>query len=587
MPSHLYPCNHRRPSPILLCLVLALVQPIFAQTETVPDHSFAESVDVDLVNVEAWVTDRKGRAVAGLGPEDFEVREDGEVVEVSFFAEIRQEGPGRGAPAREPLRPKVEPKNAEPPQAPAHLVLYFDQLHLQFANRKRVLRDVRQFIRTQRVPAERILLLTQDQRLATAMPFGSSQETLEAILAEFAEGRGFGSRAAFEKRSAVQDLQRLWDEAQVLISSGNTGGPGAAASGGGGAACDYFVPRSIPLVERFTFDSRNRAALTLDHLASTATFLSGAPGAKTLVYISDGLETDPGTDLLEFIHRLCPESRKETSRVTMLNNLSEPLRGLTRHANANQVTIYALQASGLQNGFMISPEQAAVDTRVTHIMDGLIRGNERDGLHLLATETGGRAILNKNRLAGELSQIAEEMYSYYSLAYVPPHGGDGLQHRIQVRAKNSALRVRHRRSYVDKGADEKMGERLQGALYLGLVDNRMDLRLGHGNPEALGKGRYRLPLHILVPSTNITFLPGQNGSRARLKLQARVHSDEDRRIDLQEQLFTLDDPSLETQRMVLLVEITTGVVQIAVALRDEASREASYVSTTLGIKEQN
>jgi Ca-activated chloride channel family protein len=44
---------------------------------------------VELINVAAWVTDRNGRFVSGLGKEDFTVFEDGEQQEVAYFSNER------------------------------------------------------------------------------------------------------------------------------------------------------------------------------------------------------------------------------------------------------------------------------------------------------------------------------------------------------------------------------------------------------------------------------------------------------------------------------------------------------------------
>ncbi len=54
--------------------------------------AFTEVVDVELVNVEAWVNDRKGRSVTGLAVDDFEVFEDGEQVAITHFAEVASPG---------------------------------------------------------------------------------------------------------------------------------------------------------------------------------------------------------------------------------------------------------------------------------------------------------------------------------------------------------------------------------------------------------------------------------------------------------------------------------------------------------------
>src|SRR5215218_9207194 len=84
-------------------LLLASTLPLAAEG---PDknppvqESFGEAIEVSVVNLDVFVTDRKGQPVTGLRKEDFEIREDGKPVEISnFFAESR----GTAAPAPAPV----------------------------------------------------------------------------------------------------------------------------------------------------------------------------------------------------------------------------------------------------------------------------------------------------------------------------------------------------------------------------------------------------------------------------------------------------------------------------------------------------
>ncbi len=102
-----------------LAVVLAVVigaWPAAAQTvapQTVAPQTaagtpaFRDTVDVRLVNVEVWVTDRRGEPVTGLDAGDFEVREDGKRVAISNFAEIRAPAPAApfAPPASSPACP--------------------------------------------------------------------------------------------------------------------------------------------------------------------------------------------------------------------------------------------------------------------------------------------------------------------------------------------------------------------------------------------------------------------------------------------------------------------------------------------------
>lgn len=248
--------------------------------------------------------------------------------------------------------------------------------------------DLREFLAAEKVPPERVLVLAQEESLATEATFGSTWTEIDDAMARIAASTPDGGRVESEKRLAIRRLQDRWRWAAERTASGQ----GATVSAVE-AQCEFFLPRAVPEVEAYAAQSRQRIATTLDHLASVASFLTGVPGVKTLLFVSDALERSPGSDLMAFVTDLCP-AQESRPLFIVSDELSRAFRELTRHANANanRVTIYSLQALGLRANSMGSAEQAAVDFRGARSFDLALRSNERDGLAILATETGGRSV---------------------------------------------------------------------------------------------------------------------------------------------------------------------------------------------------
>ena len=95
-------------------------------------------------------------------------------------------------------------------------------------------------------------------------------------------------------------------------------------------------------------------------------------------------------------------------------------------ANRNNVSIFPIDPRGLTmnpGGFQI------------------------DGLRSLASETGGRAIVNQNDIRGALSQLSNEAMAYYLLGFVSAHPADGKFHHITVRTKRRKVNVNARSGY--------------------------------------------------------------------------------------------------------------------------------------------
>ena len=542
-------------------------------------YRFGEVVDVQLVNVEAWVTDGRGAPIKGLSAADFEIFEDGKPVEISHFAEIdgdRQvlRSVERVLAAADPEAPPLEP----PAVDPSHLVLYFDQLHLKPAGRNRLIDDLRDFLAAERVPAERVLILNQDQGLRTEVTFGSTWLEIDAALDRIAKTAPAGGRVEMEKRLALRRMQEIWNLGKDRAS--------AASFDVTEELCQYFVPRAVSEVELYASESRERISVTMDHLASAASFLTGLPGVKTLLYLSDSLERSPGSDLLRFINGLCPV-QMEKPLFIVSDELGPAFRRLTRHANANRVTIYSLQAGGLEGSFIGTASQQALESHAIRELDTAVRISERDGLSNLAAETGGRAVFNRNDFDTELTEIAREMESYYSLAYEPPHGGDELEHEIEVRVKGRNLRLRHRRGYRDKGPDVRMTERLEGAVYLGLVDNPMGVRLGAGDVRGAGKGRVTVPLHVILPAESVAFLPEDGWVVAHLSVQVATRNTKNDKGIFEHSAFRVRRSTATDRELVSVMmelNLPAGVHLVAVGLRDDATRESSFVTTTLQLQ---
>ncbi|HEX2225255.1 MAG TPA: hypothetical protein VHN15_13730, partial [Thermoanaerobaculia bacterium] len=98
----------------LAAAILSAHLPALAQEEA--ESTFSDTVDVQAVNVEVVVTDRRGRRVEGLTVADFRLLVDGKEVPPEFFAEIRD---GQAQVAAEPAATPVA--GGETPASPAPL----------------------------------------------------------------------------------------------------------------------------------------------------------------------------------------------------------------------------------------------------------------------------------------------------------------------------------------------------------------------------------------------------------------------------------------------------------------------------------
>ena len=556
------------PSRTLLATILglALASAPFAGAQ---EASFGEVVDVALVEVEVWVSDSAGNPVAGLSAADFEVFEDGAPVVISHFREVQ------GATEREQVIPLLEPQATPqqiprrvPVRAPGHLVVYFDQNHLRPGTRKRMIQDLRLVLVAEEVAPERVLLLSQADRLRTVAPFGSSLRKLEEALDELESTGAQGFQNRLEKRQELTQLQELWQE---------------------NPDCNRFLRTALALVERYAAEQGAEVQKTLSNLETATIFLAGLPGVKTLLYVSDALEISPGVDLFAYVDAICPTQGRNTSIGVLSSRLRDEFTRLSRQANAGRVTFYTVQSQGLEVDFLSGADQTMIEFQGggTVGFESTLRNNQREGHFVLADETGGRTVVNRNRFLPELRGIASSMNNYYSLAYAAPHGGDGEFHRIEVKVRDGKLNLRHRLDYRDKDADDRLADRLESTSFLGYISNPLDARVGAGEARPWNRKLVSLPVHVQVPVARLTFLPHGGTPTAQVTIRIAARNTETNKVVYHHKVQRAPRPAAKVEALDFsaVFKLEKGIYVLAAGLRDDASRESSFIRTFIDLGE--
>jgi VWFA-related protein len=585
-----------------LALLLAGVgAPVAAQVD------FRETVDVRIVNVDLWVTDRDGNPVRGLGASDFEVLEDGEPVPISHFVELSDGAPRRPAEGAETsLGGSV-----------SHLIVFLDRSSMQPASYARVLSGLRELLAGQALEPERVLLLEQNEGLAIVSPLGSTREDLLATLDTLAAEATLETGLDHEAQQAVDAVRATWEQSRTTgggtltdTLSGVPGAGGGATGGGlprdvvgsqrsdvgmGPDACRTFHSQIQPMLDAWARRRAQRVAFTLSNLSQITTSLAGLEGEKTLLYLGDGMETQPGADLAAYASSLCSGPGGSLLSSVQSQAMGAAFHNLTLHAASNRVTIYAIETAGLHSGGGraggANRSAAAVgDHRAWKAFESARRSGEREGMLLLAEETGGRGLLDLSGLERELDAILSESKNHYSLAYVPATGepgGDSGDHEIEVRAKDRSFTTRYRRGYVEKDSATRMTEKLLGALNLGIADNPLAVRLGAGEMSGLEGGGYRFPLMIVVPVEQLVFVGAEEKLVAEVEVVVMARHLDTGSVVRREQTYRLEGTAERsgTASLPIVVDLEGGVYLTAVGIRDRASGEASFVSTTLQVGE--
>ena len=136
--------------------------------------------------------------------------------------------------------------------------------------------------------------------------------------------------------------------------------------------------------------------------------------------------------------------------------MQEDLRQIYQAANRNNVSIYAVDPRGLAtNEFDIAEN---INSRT----DRDYLNSTMDTLRIMAEQTDGRAIVNRNDLTLAMKQIVRDASAYYLLGYSSASAPtDGKFHEIKVRIRRPGVQVRARRGYwaVSPADVERMAAR--------------------------------------------------------------------------------------------------------------------------------
>jgi VWFA-related protein len=548
-----------------LALLASGTSPLPAQTSTSPGEPFSERVEVNVVDVDVYVTDRNGNPVQGLKKEDFQVFEDGRAVPVvNFYAESGKASPRPASPPA-PAAAAPPPPAAEPPPSPTpesqrlHLAVYVDNWSLTPFHRNRVLRQLRAFLRDRLGPDDQVMLVTYDRALHVRHPFAAAAQAVEADLAALEKLPGNGIQRASERRQIFQLLQEEHD-----------------------IPCD----QKERLVDAYVKSRYNDEAVRVNALRALVASLAGIEGRKALLYVSDALALWPGAEASDLLQEVC-DITPDRSR-----NLSGPLRRLTVDANARRVTLYTLEAVGAP-----PPPSSSIESAggvLPSSLEFFERSNNQDGLHNLASETGGRAILQTNDLAAPLAKVAQDLRSYYSLGYTPGHQGDNREHAIQVKVKRpdlSGITVRHRQTYRDQPAAERLEERLMASLLHGLGDNPLGAALEIGAPALGEKQTYTVPVKVKLPLEHLVFLPQTGFAEARLRVLVVARDDQGRTTPIRRLTVPIRIPQarLDAAKGQLYVyelklQLEKGGHTVAVGIEDEAAASTSLVNGRVEVK---
>ena len=363
-----------------------------AQTPSRPDPPPVFRLSVSLVQLDAVVTDRKGRHVDTLGPSDFIVLQDGRAQPVTAVAYVRSDEQfvdDTGAPLTGPPR--------SPRDARRVIAIVVDDLRMSFGSVYQTRRSLSRIIDELLLPDDLVGIVSTSGVRGTSWPLSFGR----------AELRAAANRLRFSLQNSLSE-----DDALDLLA-----GP-------------FDMLPSIEYAHR----ERVFAMAALNRISEVIDAVGELPGRKTIVLVSEGFAMyDLG---------------RENSIV------GDSMRSLVDRANRAAVVIYAVDPRGLVvTGLTAAdnPMSARQAAETAFRRSSMLQATQ-GGLQFVAGQTGGFAVINNNDIAGAMRRIMADQRGYYLIGYQPDlstfgPGSGRLFRKLKIKVTRRGLKIRTRTGF--------------------------------------------------------------------------------------------------------------------------------------------
>ncbi|MEO8042266.1 MAG: VWA domain-containing protein [Acidobacteriota bacterium] len=524
-------------------------------TPTPSDDNDVVKITTALIQLDVTVTDKSGKIVVDLKPDEIEIFENGEKQKITNFSFVSNVRTTEETVKNKSEKPVIlPPSQIRPERVNRTIALVVDDLTLSFTSTYYVRQALKKFVDEQMQDGDLVAIIRTGAGIGALQQFTNDRRQLHAAIERVRwNSIGSGNIGAFAP----------------LEEKLNTGQPTPEPQPG---------ERTAEGIQR-EFDEFRESVFATGTLGAVNYVVRGMqdlPGRKSILLLSDGFKLY-SEDALGF---------RESGRVL------ESLRRLVDMANRASVVIYTMDGRGLE----ITGTTAADDTRgrtIGEIEQEVDRRRERlfatqDGLRYLARQTGGISIINNNDLSGGIRKILDDQ-SYYLIAYEPDDETFNPKlrrfNRLEVRVTRPGSRVRYRSGFFGV-SDEKItrpqqtaSQRILNALTSPFAINEISLKLNalfYNTPK--DGNLIRSLVHIRAQDLSFTDEP-DGGKKTVFDVVAIGFGDNGTVVDQTSKTYTLVLKKEAFERAVKTGFVydfsfpikKAGAYQLRIALRDHGT----------------
>ncbi len=383
--------------------------PDLPQDDQTPQPVFRS--EISYVRVDAIITDDDDNPVLDLTLEDFEIFEDDILQEIESFELIEITGePDPALPPPSSIRNEYDQEREAARSDSRIFVFFLDDYHVRDYNAMRLMAPLVEFVETQLAPTDLVAVMYPLTPVFDVQLTRNHAQIVRAL-------QGFkGVKYEYEPRNEYEQQYA------------------------------YYPTTTVEQI---------RNDVSLSALRGLTIHLGGLrEGRKSVIVLTEGYSNyvppqlrsmnAAGDSLGGLGGAFGAENRlEETSQFFEASSMQMNLLYLADVANKNNVSYYTVDARGLAV-FEYDLSTRAVGGRT----DARVLLELQNTLHVLAEQTDGRAIVNRNNVAPGLAQIVRDQSAYYLLGYTSSEAPtDGKFHEIEVKVSRRGVKVRARTGY--------------------------------------------------------------------------------------------------------------------------------------------
>lgn len=400
-------------------------------------------VSTHLVLVDVVVTDKSGKPMTGLKPDDFTVEENGKKQKIAFFTTPeearRQSEPPQLGPGIYTNRPEFRS-----PGGPA-VAIVLDAANTPFQDQAYARLQMLKYAATQIKPGQQIGIFTLTGSLGVLQDFTTDPDILLLALKKFKpQDQAFQNAVPAALSGGSEALRPA---AQTMIEQAE------------GVLADF---QSVQL----GYDLDRRTEVTLQGMRSLTRILGGIPGRKEIIWLTAAFPFElvprnqnvSEAELLADLPTIDIRQKNVDTRsagalaATQRTSYDREISEVQAQMASSQIAIYPVDVRGLASGMEFQREDAANRQSASIAGRAMARMSDvtasQETMRSIAAETGGKAYVNQNEIGlGVISALADNAASY-TLAYYPSEKKwDGKYRTIKVKLGREGVEARYRHGY--------------------------------------------------------------------------------------------------------------------------------------------